>query len=223
MRSDIAHGNGMYKSADAGKHWTFIGLADTRQIGRILVDPRNPDVVFVAALGHAYGRNAERGVFRSKDGGAHWSKVLFENPDTGAIDLAFKPGAPDTIYAALWQTRRPPWSVYPPSSGPGSGLYVSHDGGDHLEPDHRQRLSGAPGSHRTRRGAERAPTGSMRSSTERRDEGGLYRSDDGGVHWTSCVRRLAHLESWLVFLRSDGGSEERRSHLRHEHHRAALG
>ena len=85
-------------------------------------------------LGHAYGPNAERGVFRSKDGGAHWSKVLFENPDTGAIDLAFKPGAPDTIYAALWQTRRPPWSVYPPSNGPGSGLYVSHDGGDHWSP-----------------------------------------------------------------------------------------
>ena len=79
MRSDIAHGAGMYKSADAGKHWSFLGLADSRQIGRILVDPRNPELVFVAALGHAYGPNAERGVFRSKDGGAHWSKVLFQN------------------------------------------------------------------------------------------------------------------------------------------------
>src|SRR5580698_51248 len=94
MRSDIAHGNGVYKSADAGKHWKFMGLADSRQIGRILIDPRNPAVVFVAALGHAYGANEERGVFRSKDGGEHWSKVLFENPDTGAIDLAFRPGAP---------------------------------------------------------------------------------------------------------------------------------
>ncbi|MGB6401306.1 MAG: hypothetical protein WBF26_00545, partial [Candidatus Sulfotelmatobacter sp.] len=129
MRSDIAHGNGVFKSIDAGKSWTKIGLDDTRQIGRILVDPCNPDVVFVAALGHAYGANAERGVFRSTDGGAHWSKVLFLNNDTGAIDLAFRPGSPDTIYAALWQTRRPPWSVYPPSNGPGSGLYVSHDGG----------------------------------------------------------------------------------------------
>ena len=133
MRSDIAHGVGMYKTRDAGKHWTHIGLDDTRQISRVLVDPRNPDVVFVSALGHAYGPNAQRGVFRSTDGGQSWKKVLYRDADTGAIDLAFKPGDPDTIYAALWQTRRPPWNVYPPSSGPGSGLYVSHDGGDHWQ------------------------------------------------------------------------------------------
>ena len=145
MRSDIAHGNGLYKSTDAGGHWKFMGLADSRQIGRILVDPRNPAIVFVAALGHAYGANEERGVFRSKDGGEHWSKVLFENADTGAIDLAFKPGAPNTIYAALWQTRRPPWSVYPPSNGPGSGLYVSHDGGIHWHQISRQWFPGIPG------------------------------------------------------------------------------
>ena len=183
MRSDIAHGAGMYKSVDAGKHWSFLGLADTRQIGRILVDPRNPEVVFVAALGHAYGSNAERGVFRSKDGGAHWSKVLFENPDTGAIDLAFKPGAPDTIYAALWQTRRPPWSVYPPSSGPGSGLYVSHDGGDHWNPVIGNGFAAHPG----RIGLAVAPSEPERLyalvDAAPRGEGGLYRSDDGGVHW----------------------------------------
>ena len=183
MRSDIAHGAGMYKSVDAGKHWSFIGLSDTRQIGRILVDPRDPEVVFVAALGHAYGPNAERGVFRSKDGGAHWSKVLFENPDTGAIDLAFKPGAPDTIYAALWQTRRPPWSVYPPSSGPGSGLYVSHDGGDHWSPVIGNGFPAHPG----RIGVAVAPSEPERLyalvDAAPRGEGGLYRSDDGGVHW----------------------------------------
>ncbi|HEY6619179.1 MAG TPA: hypothetical protein VIY68_06530 [Steroidobacteraceae bacterium] len=183
MRSDIAHGAGMYKSVDAGKHWSFLGLADTRQIGRILVDPRNPEVVFVAALGHAYGSNTERGVFRSKDGGAHWSKVLFENPDTGAIDLAFKPGAPDTIYAALWQTRRPPWSVYPPSSGPGSGLYVSHDGGDHWNPVIGNGFAAHPG----RIGLAVAPSEPERLyalvDAAPRGEGGLYRSDDGGVHW----------------------------------------
>ncbi len=159
MRSDIAHGNGMYKSTDAGKHWAFIGLADSRQIGRILVDPKDPNIVFVAALGHAYGSNAERGVFRSTDGGAHWSKVLFKDDNTGAIDLAFKPGDPNTIYAALWQTRRPPWSVYPPSNGPGSGLYVSHDGGSTLEPDHRQRISRPSRPHglwRFRRASRRA-------------------------------------------------------------------
>ena len=108
MRSDIAQGNGMYKSVDGGRTWTHIGLEDTHHIGHILVDPHNPDVVFVAALGHAYGPNAQRGVFRSTDGGAHWTKVLFKNDDTGAIDMAFKPGDPNTIYAALWQTRRPP-------------------------------------------------------------------------------------------------------------------
>src|SRR5579862_7414928 len=133
MRSDIAQGNGMYKSADGGKHWTHIGLTDSRQIARILVDPHDPNLVYVAALGHPYGPNAERGVFRSQDGGEHWTKILFENDDVGAVDLAFKPGDSKTIYATLWQTRRPPWSVYPPSNGPGSGLYVSHDGGDHWQ------------------------------------------------------------------------------------------
>ncbi len=131
MRSDIAQGDGMYKSTDGGAHWAHIGLTDSRQISRILVDPHDPNLVYVAVLGHPYGPNAERGVFRSRDGGQHWTKVLYENRNVGAADLAFRPGDPQTIYAALWQTRRPPWSVYPPSNGPGSGLYVSHDGGEH--------------------------------------------------------------------------------------------
>ncbi len=182
MRSDIAHGNGMYKSTDAGAHWKHIGLEDTRQIASVLVDPRNPNVVFVAALGHAYGPNAERGVFRSTDGGAHWSKVLFKDNDTGAIDLAFKPGDPDTIYAALWQTRRPPWSVYPPSNGPGSGLYVSHDGGSHWS---QVQGAGFP-AHPGRIGIAVAPSQPNRVYAlvdAAGGEGGLYRSDDGGTHW----------------------------------------
>ncbi len=182
MRSDIAHGNGMYKSIDAGKHWSHIGLEDSRQIASVLVDPRNPDVVFVAALGHAYGPNPERGVFRSTDGGTTWSKVLFKNDDTGAIDLAFKPDDPDTIYAALWQTRRPPWSVYPPSNGPGSGLYVSHDGGSHWSPVQGNGFPAHPG----RIGIAVAPSQPQRVYAlvdATADEGGLYRSDDGGAHW----------------------------------------
>src|SRR5579864_3603964 len=130
MRSQISYGNGMYKSTDAGATWTHIGLDNTRQIGRVLVDPRDPNVVFVAALGHAYGANPDRGVYRTRDGGATWQRVLFKSNDVGAIDLAFDPSTSQTIYAALWNTRRPPWSVYPPSYGPGSGLYKSTDGGD---------------------------------------------------------------------------------------------
>jgi hypothetical protein len=130
MRSDISYGNGMYKSVDAGKTWTRIGLADTRQIGRILVDARDPNLVFVAALGHGYGPNKERGVFRSRDGGKTWKAVLQKDENTGGIDLAVDPSNNRTILAALWQTRRPPWNVYPPSNGPGSGLYRFEDGGD---------------------------------------------------------------------------------------------
>ena len=182
MRSDIAQGNGMYKSTDGGRHWTHIGLTDSRQIARILVDPRDPNLVYVAALGHPYGPNAERGVFRSQDGGEHWTKVLFENDNVGAIDLALKPGDPKTIYAALWQTRRPPWSVYPPSNGPGSGLYVSHDGGDHWQHLAGHGLPAHPG----RIGLAVSPASPERVyalADGPWDEGGLYRSDDGGAHW----------------------------------------
>src|SRR5208283_5790198 len=133
MRSSISGGNGMYKSTDGGHTWARIGLTASRQIGRILVDPKDENRVFVAALGHAYGPNAERGVYRSNDGGRNWQRVLFKDENTGAIDLAFEPGNPQTIYAALWQTRRTPWSVYAPSNGPGSGLYRSKDGGEHWE------------------------------------------------------------------------------------------
>src|SRR5262249_19710072 len=129
MRSDIAQGNGVYKSTDGGRTWTHLGLDDTQQIGRIIVDPLSSERVLVAALGHPYAPNAERGVFRSTDGGRTWQKVLYKDDDTGAIDLAFRPGDPSVVYAALWQTRRPPWSVYPPSSGSGSGLYESTDRG----------------------------------------------------------------------------------------------
>lgn len=183
MRSDIAHGNGLYKTTDAGRHWRFIGLADSRQIGRILVDPHDANIVLVAALGHAYGPNAERGVFRSTDGGAHWSKVLFKDADTGAVDLAFKPGDSSTVYAALWQTRRPPWSVYPPSNGPGSGLYLSRDGGVHWS---RIAGHGFP-AHPGRMGLALSPAKPSRVyvlADGPASEAGLYVSNDGGGHWS---------------------------------------
>ena len=181
MRSDIAYGNGMYKSADGGKTWTHIGLEDSRQIARILVDPRDPEKVFVAALGHAYGPNSERGVFYSKDGGKNWKRVLFHDENTGAIDLAFEPGNPKTIFAALLQTRRPPWNIYPPSKGPGTGLYRSKDGGAHWE-----QLSGhgLPNEGMGRMGIAFAPSNPRRIYLiADAKEGGLYRSDDGGENW----------------------------------------
>ncbi len=181
MRASISYGDGMYKSIDAGKSWAKIGLENTRQIGRILVDPRDANKIFVAALGHAYGPNADRGVFRSKDGGKSWQKILFHDENTGAIDLAFEPGNPRMIYAAMWQTRRPPWSIYAPSYGPGSGLYRSSDGGDHWE-----QLSGhgLPSEGLGRMGIAFAPSNPRRIYLiVDAKEGGLYRSNDSGQSW----------------------------------------
>ena len=178
MRSDISQGDGMYKSADAGKTWSHIGLADSQQIARVIIDPSNPDLVYVAALGHPYAANPERGVFRSKDGGKTWTKVLGPNDDTGAIDLAFEPGNPRVIYAALWPTRRTPWSVYPPSTGPGGGLFKSTDGGDHWTA-----LTGLP-KNPGRIGVAVAPSNPQRVyAIVDAGEGGMYRSDDAGATW----------------------------------------
>jgi photosystem II stability/assembly factor-like uncharacterized protein len=181
MRSQISYGNGMYKSTDAGRTWTHLGLDDTRQIGKVIIDPQNPDVVFVAALGHVYGANPDRGVYRSRDGGATWQKVLFKSNDVGAIDLAFDPGNSQTVYASLWNTRRPPWSIYPPSYGPGSGLYKSTDGGANWQ----QLTSGLPADGVGRIGIAVAPSNRSRVyAIVDSKEGGLFRSDDAGAAWS---------------------------------------
>ncbi|HWW60668.1 MAG TPA: hypothetical protein VN181_04800, partial [Thermoanaerobaculia bacterium] len=181
MRSDIAQGDGMYKSVDGGTTWTHIGLADSQQIARILVHPTNPDIVYVAALGHPYAANDERGVFRSRDGGKSWQR-LAGNENLGAIDLAFEPGNANVIYAALWATRRTPWSVYPPSNGPGSGLFKSTNGGDTW--NEIQGLPANPG----RIGVAVARSKPQRVyaivDVKEKEAGGMYRSDDGGATWT---------------------------------------
>ena len=180
MRDSISFGNGMYKSTDAGSSWKHIGLDATRQIGRVLVDPKNPEIVFVAALGHAYGPSPDRGVYRTRDGGATWQKVLYKNDGVGAIDLALDPANSQVIYASLWATRRPPWYIYNPSNGPGSGIFKSIDGGTTWQP----LATGLTAESIGRIGIAVAPAnaGRVYAIVDAKD-GGLYRSDNAGANW----------------------------------------
>ena len=130
LRDSVGFGNGMYKSVDAGKTWTHIGLDGTQHIGKIAIDPHNPNVVFVAAIGHLYASNPERGVFRTRDGGKTWKKVLGPNNDVGAVEVIIDPTNPKVVYAGLWNARRPPWYTYSPTNGPGGGIFKSIDGGE---------------------------------------------------------------------------------------------
>ena len=129
LRDSVGYGNGMYKSTDAGRTWTHIGLDDTQHIGKVAVDPRNPNIVFVAAIGHLYDAHPARGVFRSQDGGRTWQKVLFKNDSVGAVDVVIDPTNSQVVYASLWNTRRPTWYTYQPTNGPGGGIYKSTNGG----------------------------------------------------------------------------------------------
>ncbi|HYR77531.1 MAG TPA: hypothetical protein VEM96_17075 [Pyrinomonadaceae bacterium] len=181
MRDSIQFGDGIYKSIDAGKAWKHIGLKSTRQIGRIIVDPKNPNVVFVAALGHAYGASPDRGVYRSRDGGASWQRVLFKNEDVGAIDLAFDAANSQIVYATLWNVRRPPWFIYTPANGPGAGIFKSVDGGTTW----KEISAGIPADNRGHIGIAVAPTNRNRVyAVVDAKEGGLFVSNDAGANWT---------------------------------------
>jgi photosystem II stability/assembly factor-like uncharacterized protein len=182
IRSALSSGDGVYKSSDGGQTWKNVGLHDSRQISRIVIDPRNPDVVYVGALGHAYGPNDERGVFKSTDGGNTWKRVLDEGPSIGVSDLAIAASAPNILFAGTWNTHRPPWSTYAPLPGPGGGIYRSIDRGATWT---QLSGNGLPDGDWGRVGVASAPDGErVYALIDAGKKSGLYRSDDGGNVWT---------------------------------------
>jgi photosystem II stability/assembly factor-like uncharacterized protein len=187
QRPDLSTGDGMYKSIDGGKTWRHLGLRNAQQIGAVLVDPHNPNLVYVAALGHPYGANEERGVFRSTDGGETWQKILYIDVDTGAIALVFDPSNSKVIYADLWSARQGPWENGA-WQGPGSGLYKTTDGGNNW----RQLTKGLPTFEQGlgRMGIAVAPSDPKRvyATVDAGQAGGIYRSDDAGETWELVTR-----------------------------------
>ena len=182
IRSDLASGDGVYKSVDGGNTWTNVGLRETRQISRIVVDPKNPDIVYVGALGHAYGPNPERCVFKSTDGGKTWTHSLDQGPEVGASDLAMAAANPEILFAGTWQAHRPPWSTYAPLQGSKSGLFRTTDGGANWT---QLIANGLPDGDWGRVGVTVAADGRrVYALIDAGKESGLYRSDDGGNTWT---------------------------------------
>ena len=204
IRLDVSYGDGVYKSTDAGRTWQHLGLHETRFVGRIRIHPEDPDVVYVAALGDAFGANEERGVFRSRDGGKTWSKVLYQDADSGAVDLSMDPHNPRILFAAFWQARRSFWEIS--SGGPGSGLFRSTDGGDtwteiSLNP-------GLPTGSLGKIGVAVSPacSGRVWALVEAEaDQTGLYRSEDYGESWVlvSSNRDLMHRPWYYTHVFAD--------------------
>jgi len=191
IRSALSSGDGVYKSTDGGQTWRNIGLRNSRQISRIVVDPRNADVVYVGALGHAYGPNDTRGAFKSSDGGATWTRVLDKGPNVGVSDLALAAATPNILFAGTWNTHRPPWSTYAPLQGPGGGLYRTTDSGATWT---QLTGKGLPDGDWGRVGVALSPDGKrVYALIDAGKKSGLYRSDDGGDSWT-----LANSDSRLT-------------------------
>ena len=190
-RPDLAVGDGIFKSIDGGTSWVHVGLIDVQQVARLIVHPDNPDIVFVAGLGHPYGPNDERGVFRTIDGGATWDKVLYIDQNTGAAQVEFDPTNPDILYADLWEHREGPWENAK-FSGPNSGLYKSADGGSTW----RRLEEGLPASDdglgRVGVGISPSDPNRIYATVDAREKGGIYRSDDAGESW-----RLIHTDRRL--------------------------
>jgi photosystem II stability/assembly factor-like uncharacterized protein len=188
-RNSVAPGDGVYKSEDAGRTWKHMGLADTRFVSRIAIDPVDPDVVYIAAQGHLWGPNEDRGVYRTQDGGKTWKKVLYVNPETGACDLAMDPSNSKILYVGMWEHRR--WPYYFRSGGPGSGLYKTTDGGDTWAP----LTDGLPASPwgRIGLGVARSNPAVVYALIEAEgDRRGLYRSEDKGLTWRRAADRATY-------------------------------
>ena len=180
LRGSITQGDGVYKSIDGGKTWKHIGLSDTQAIARIRIHPTNPDIVYVAALGHPYGDNKERGIFRSKDGGKTWKKILYKSPKAGGVDISIDRTNPKVIYASLWQVYRKAWKMW--GGGPFSGIYKSTDGGDTWK--ELTNNSGMPEGPIGKIGMAVSPADPKRVwAVVEASEGGVFRSDDGGKNW----------------------------------------
>ena len=180
FQSNESHGDGVYKSTDGGRTWTNVGLSDTRHIAKIRIHPSDPDLVYVAALGHTWGPNDERGIYRSKDGGGSWEKVLFNSPEAGGIDLTMDPANPQHLFASLYQLRGMPWTHR--SGGPHSGLFRSVDGGDTWTDISRR--PGLPQGVLGKIGVALSPPMPNRVwALIEAEDGGLFRSDDSGETW----------------------------------------
>ena len=198
LRGNIMQGDGVYKSVDAGKTWKNIGLKDTQAIARLRVDPSNPDIVYAAALGHPYGPNTERGVFKTVDGGKNWKKVLYRDDHTGAVDLTLDPNDPKTLYASLWEVYRTPWMLN--DGGPGSGFFKSTDAGEHwTEITHNK---GLPLGTIGKIGIAVSKADSKRVyALVESDNDGLYRTDDGGESWSLISQDRRVLQRAFYFHR----------------------
>ena len=205
IRGNFSHGDGMYRSLDAGKTWAHIGLDDSRQIGKIRVHPTNPDLVYVAALGHIFGPNEQRGVYRSTNGGETWERILFVDEHTGAIDLAMDPNNPRVLYACFWRVNRTPWSMS--SGGEGSSIHKSTDGGDTWT----ELTDGLPEGVTGKSSVSVSAANSDRVyAIIEAEDGGVFRSEDGGETWAQVneERKLRQRAWYYTHIYADPNEED---------------